>query len=727
MATIAEAMIVAVQYHQAGHLQQAEDIYKQILAVDPNHANALHLLGVLSHQRGQSDEGIRLIKQALTLCRTDPMFYSNLGTVLLESGQREEAIRYLEESLRLRPGYPEAHNNLGNAMREMGRMTEAVAHYREAVRLDPYLAEAHNNLGIVLDRQGQTVTGISHLREAIRLRPGYAEAHNNLGNALRSMNQTREAIACYREALRLRSDYAEAHNNLGNALRELGQFAEAVDHYREALRLRPEYAEAHNNLGSALKDLGRLEEAAAHYREAIRLNPDLPEVHNNLGIVLQEQGRVMEAKAAYRHALQLHPDSADIHSNLMFFLECDPELTAEELFAEYRRWESQQCKAVIPELSHGNDPSPERRLRIGYVSPDFRNHVAARNIGPVLAAHDHQQFEIFCYAQVLRPDSWTERFQKSADHWCSIVGWSHEQVAKRVREDKIDILVDLAGHIGSNRLLVFARKPAPVQVSYLFHNTTGLATMDYRITDAVIDPPDSPCPATEELVRLPCGWVCWAPAEHLPEITPVPARTLGRITFGSLNQLFKINPLVIELWSRVLHALPTARLLVARKALTGRTKNDLQAQFAKWGIHDDRLLLESEMPARGYAARYAQIDISLDTFPFGGGATTCECLWMGVPVITLYGNRPVSRMGASMLTQVGLPELIAKTPEEFVASAVQLAGDLDRLEKIRSQLRGWMRDTICHAESYTRSLEEAYRNMWRRWCDARSGKRRAES
>ena len=420
----------------------------------------------------------------------------------------------------------EAYNNLGNALREQGQLAEAVAQYQEALRLKPDYAEAHNNLGNALREQGQLAAAVAQYQEALRLKPDYAEAHNNLGNALKEQGQLAEAVAQYQEAIRLKPDYAEAHNNLGNALREQGQLAEAVAQYQEALRLKPDYAEAHNNLGIALKEQGQLAAAVAQYQEALRLKPDYAEAHSNLGVALKEQGQLAEALAQYQEALRLKPDYAEAHSNMLFCLTHDPHAAPSRIFAEHCRWAT--LHATVPVLTHDNDPSPHRRLRLGYVSPDFRQHAVARFIEPVLAAHDHEQFQVFCYANNVRRDAVTQRLQQHADTWCSIVGWSDQQVAERIRQDTIDILVDLAGHTANNRLLVFARKPAPVQVTYIgYPNTTGLTTMDYRLTDAVMDPPGEAVLNTEELVRLPRGVCCFAPPSDAPAGDCLASATVG--------------------------------------------------------------------------------------------------------------------------------------------------------------------------------------------------------
>lgn len=651
MLSLSQTLTLALKHHQSGELQQAERLYRQVLEAQPDHADALHLLGLLAHETGNAELALENIGRAIQLLPTGGLFHYSLGLVL----------------------------------GSLGRLAEAEAAYRQAILLSPEHAEACNNLAIVYQKQGNRSAAVPWFEEAIRLRP----------------------------------DYAVAHYNLANALREEGRLAEAVKHYQQALLLKPDLVEAHDALGIALQQQGRVAEAIVQHRQAIRLRPTFADPHNGLGLAFLTQGRVIEALVQFREAIRLNPASHVAQSNLLFCLSHDPATTPADLLAEHRRWASQL--GISPATSHDNGRSPDRRLRIGYVSPDFRHHAVALSIEPVLAEHNHQQFEIFCYSDVARPDRVTYRLQQYADKWHTIAGWSDEQATDRIRQDRIDILIDLAGHSGGNRLLVFARKPAPVQVTYLgYPQTTGLPAIDYRLTDAIMDPLGESSPGVEEPVRLPRGWYCFAPPADAPCVSPLPALRSGRITFGSLARLSKINAAVIELWSRVLLAIPGARFLLFPHMLPEKAQEDLERSFAGWGIGRERLCLRTEQAEGSHLKAYDEIDISLDTFPWASGTTSLECLWMGVPLITLRGNRAAGRLGASVLTHVGLPELIAETAEQFVALAVNLAGDLGRLESLRASLRDRMRQTICDGRAFTRDLEKAYRAMWHKWCGADS-------
>jgi protein O-GlcNAc transferase len=709
VATVAEVCTLAFQHHQAGNLQQAEQLYHQVLQADPSNADALHLLGVLAYQTGQFDKAVTFIQQALEVS----------------------------------PGAATCYSNLGLAQEALGQMAQAEASYHTALRLQPLFAEAHSNLGKALHAQGKVEEAIGHLREALRIKPDYADAHNNLGNALLSQEKLEEAMACFRAALHFNPRFAKAYNNLGNALELSDRPEEAIRCYQQALQLDPGFAEVYDNLGITLGQHDRADDAIAAFQHAIQLKPHFAQAHYNLGCALIDQGRPDLARTSFDTALRLQPDMAAAQSNALFCSNYDPSADPGSVFAEHRRW-GKLHESKWQE--HENDPDPERRLRVGYVSPDFRGHALARYLEPVLAHHDKRQVTVFCYAEVARPDAMTARLKSLADVWRWTCRQTDEAIAQRIREDRIDILVDLAGHTRRGRLLVFALKPAPVQATWLgYMNTTGLKAMDYRLTDDVLDPlSDVRCPKsevksassdigprtsdfghvydTEELVRLPGGMCCFAPPDDAPAVGLLPALGRGYITFGSVHSLFKVNDRVVDLWSQVLQRVPTARLLMFHHTITSAAAERLRRQFADRGIGSDRLEFLRGSGAPGYLKVYQDIDVSLDTFPCTGGVTTCESLWMGVPMLTLCGVRPAGRNSTSILNSVDLTEWIAQTPEEYLTMASRTASELHRLAELRLRLRDRMMATVCDGQKFTRRLEDAFRGMWRKWCDNRLAK-----
>ena len=476
---------------EQGKLDEAVACYRRALELRPDYAEAHNNLGVAFKDQGKLDEAVACWRRALELEPDYAEAHGNLGVAFKEQGKLDEAVACCRRAVELKPDDAEAHNNLGVAFKEQGKLDEAVACYRRALELEPGFAEAHNNLGVAFKEQGKLDEAVACYRRALELEPGFAKAHNNLGNALKDQGKLDEAVACYRRALELKPDCAEAHSNLGNALKDQGKLDEAVACHRRALELKPDCAEVHSNLGSALKKQGKLDEAVACFRRAVELKPDHAEAHLNLGAAFKDQAKLDEALACFRRALELKPDYAEAHSNLLYTLIFCPGYDARTLYEEHRRWDQRHAAPLARFIQpHRNDRSPDRRLKIGYVSPDFRSHSAGLLHRAAFLRARPRAFEIVCYADVVRPDGITARLRSYADAWRNITGLDHEQVAQRIRRDGIDILVDLTMHMARNRLLVFARKPAPVQVCWLaYPGTTGVSAIDYRITDPYLDPP----------------------------------------------------------------------------------------------------------------------------------------------------------------------------------------------------------------------------------------------
>jgi predicted O-linked N-acetylglucosamine transferase (SPINDLY family) len=571
-----------------------------------------------------------------------------------------------------------------------------------------------NELGILLMQQGDLAEAVAHLERALELRPDLVAVGNNLGLALLSLGRVEDARLRFEQALGVRPDLAELHNNLGLALQRLGQVEEARGRFEHAVGLLPEWADAHNNLGVALADLGMPDGALACFERAARCDPGHFGALTNLGNSCQDQGRPAEAVAFFRRALALRPEDAKVHSNLLLALQYRPGTEPQEILHEARAYARRHAEplagAIAPQRAR---PLAGRRPRIGYVSADFREHPVARFLEPILAAHDHQHIEIVCYSDVPRPDTVTGRLRGYADHWRSLVGLSDAEAAEKIRADEIDLLVDLAGHTAGNRLPTFARRPAPAQVSYLgYLGTTGLPAMDGYVTDADADPPGLADESyRERLIRLPGCALCYDPGPA-PEVGPAPSGRSGRVTFGSLNYLAKVSEEVLALWSRVLAAVPGAVLLL-RTGAGRQAEERLRDVLERHGIAPERLLLAGRTASRwDYLALYHDVDIGLDTFPYNGLTTTCDALWMGVPVVSLAGRSGASRQGVRVLRALGRDDLLAEAPEDYVRIATELAGDLPRLIALRSGLRQRMgRSPLMDARRLTRDLEAAYRGL----------------
>jgi len=530
-----------------------------------------------------------------------------------------------------------------------------------------------------------------------------------------------EAERRYRRAIALSATRPEAHFGLGLLLQELDRHEEALSRYAVAAASQPDLAEAHNNMGNSLQALGRHDEALAKYETAIAIRPAYAVAFCNLANALSALARHREAVARYREALALDPDDSSTHSNLLMALNYMAGLAPGAIFDEHKAWGQRHARP------RGNyfEPrtincAPDRRLRIGYISPDFRQHAVAWFIAPLLKAHDRNQVETVCFADVPKGDAITERLRSLAHHWHDIHALGDVQVAELVREQRIDILVDLAGHTGGNRLRIFADRLAPVQATWLgYLNTTGLATMDWRITDGTACPAEADGFHTEALARLAdCQW-CYQPPATSPEPGRLPATAAGHVTLGAFHNLAKVNDEVVTLWARVLKALPEARLVLAA-AGSPRVPDSLAIRFADRGIGRERLELHGQMSFDDYLRLHRRIDLGLDTFPYSGGTSTFHSLWMGVPVITLAGNTMTSRGGASILGGLGLGGLVATSVDGYVRTAARLAADLDALAKLRAELRPCLASSpLTDASRFAREIERSYRSMWRQWCAGR--------
>lgn len=533
--------------------------------------------------------------------------------------------------------------------------------------------------------------------------------------------QHAQAEQIYRQVLQLQPNHVGALAMLAMLVRPAHP-QQAIALLNKAIQANPQIPGLYLNLGLCLRDAGQVEQAIAAYRKAIALDPRFAPAYNNLAMILREQAAHHEAVALLRTAVDLAPSYSSIHSNLLWALHYHPDLGHEEILAEHRRWAQRHALPLMRHLRpHGNDPDPDRPLRLGYVSPDFREHVVGRHIELVLSHHDRAQFQLFCYSDSTLSDPLAVRCQAVAHQWRPIAGLPDDRVADRVRADQIDILVDLNQHIVEridNRMLLFARKPAPVQVAHMgYPATTGLPAMDYRVTDPHLDPPGlSESHSTEQLIRLPHSFWCFTPTPDQPPVNPLPALAAGHVTFGSLNHALKITAPTIQLWCRILKALPDARLLLLASAIPGSVEL-LCRHFIAAGIAADRLEVLPRLPRQQYLQHFHRIDITLDPFPYPGHFSSCDSLWMGVPVITLPGRTTVSRGGGSLLANLGLSDLVAHSPEHYVQIAQALAADWPRLQELRLGLRQRLRQSpLTDAPAYTRHLEQAYRAIWRAWC-----------
>jgi protein O-GlcNAc transferase len=647
------------------------------------------------------------------------------------AGNEEAAIPLLAEAISRGSNSPEVFNDLGTLMARRGQFPPAVVQFEIAVSLAPHSVEVRKNLSMALEamslasfqerRWEDAAAGYGRLT---LLDPTCAIFHTNAGLALRELKLLDRALPYFRRAAELDPGNPAVHVNLGSVLFDLNQReSEAV--LERAIALDPGNVLAHVNLSAVHNRLGLLARSVQTVRRALEVSPDQVEAHANLAAVYREQGEVESSLEHYRRALDLRPDSPVIFSAFLLARQADPTAAPADLLADHRAWASRFAAPLDPGPVGGFAPpdrDPDRRLRIGYVSADFRNHSVASFIEPILEAHDSDSVEVHCYSSTT-PDPVTVRIQSHVrpDSWHDVRTLTDEALARRIAEDRIDVLVDLSGHTDGNRLLCFARRPAPVQVTYCgYPGTTGLPAIGWRLSDAIADPESVTDQHTiEKLWRLPHGFLCFRPNSESPVPGPPPARARGFVTFGSFNNLSKIGGDVLDLWAEILRAAPDSRLLLKARALSDQEPRDrLALAFSRRGIPPGRVeFAEYTATSLGHIGVYGQVDIALDPFPYNGTTTTCEALWMGVPVVTLLGSSHAGRVGASLLTRIGRPDLVAATGAECIQTAKRLAGDLDALGALRSDLRVMMCSSpLMNAGLITRDIEAAYREMWRRFC-----------
>jgi predicted O-linked N-acetylglucosamine transferase (SPINDLY family) len=751
MATIPEALTIALQHHQAGRLSQAEAIYRQILQVQPRHPDALHLLGVVAHQMGKHDIGADFIRQAIDLRPGDAKFYNNLGEAYRAQGKLAEAVVHYEKALALRPGYVEAHNNLGNTLKAQGKLAEAAARYRIVLALKPDLAEANNNLGLALQEEGRLAEAIAHYRQALVLKPDLAEAHNNLGLAFQEEGRLAEAMVHYRQALALNPALAEVHNNLGSALAGLGQWTEALVHCRQAVGLRPALAQAHSNLGNILKEQGDFEAAVTCFRQALALNADFAEAHYNLGNTLKEQGRRTEAVLHYKRALAVKPDYAEAENQLMHQLQhlCDwtmltelfdrqrhivrtnpvAQLTpfsllsipssAKEQLACARNWVANRLTPIArlrEQFGFAFVRTAKPRLRIGYLSADFRRHPVATLSAELFELHDRSRVEIYAYS--FGPDDGSavrQRIVRACDRFVDIRGESFVPSVRRIHADGIDILIDLTGHTMSARTQILALRPAPIQVIYLgYPGTMGADFIDYVITDKFITPPEHEAFFAEKLVYLPDCYQANDRQRSIAEQTPTRQECglpEAGFVFCCFNSNYKLTPTIFDIWMRLLLAIPGSVLwlLEANPTVAANLCKEATAR----GVAPERLVFASRLPVEQHLALHRLADLFLDTLPYNGHATCSDALWAGLPVLTCAGETFTSRVAGSLLTAIGLPELITYSLPEYEARALHLARHPSELAEFRDRLaQKRLTAPLFDTPRFTRHLETAYKLMW---------------
>ena len=619
-----------------------------------------------------------------SLCATHPYHapaVSLMGAILCQTNRAKIGVKFLEKAIELAPNEAAYFNNLGVAYTNLKRLNEALCALQRAIALAPHNPNTHNNIGAVLRPLGRLTEAEKHYAIAADAAPGSAQIWANYANILMELDQVSKAEIAAQKAITNDPEYPIAHNNFGTVLQRQGKYSAAEAHYCSALALRPNYADAHANMGELLKETGRVAESLFHYERACKLEPEISAMGSNKLLAICTSDCV----------------------------------TPPEISAAHFKWGDQVASGV--DISRESFQHNHQKLRIGYVSPDFRRHSVAYFLEPILKNHNHIDFEVFCYANMSTDgDDITRKLRAYVDRWLNVFGIDDQALAARVRQDEIDILVDVAGHTRGNRLPAFALRPAPIQMSYLgYPATTGLSVMDYRLTDTLADPPGlTEILHRETLLNIEGGFLSYNPQENSPDVGYLPAHTSGFITFGSFNNLAKVTPTVISIWSKILTSVPRSKLVIKSKALGDeKIATRIKRAFAHHGINSDRIQCLGWITQGSPLIAYNQIDIGLDTFPYNGTTTTCEALWMGIPVITLAGKWHAARVGVSVMTRLNLADWIASDENSYVTLAVKKTQNLLLLEELRFGMRQRMKDRgLLNGQKFTRSLEAVYRQAW---------------
>ncbi len=715
---------LAGAYHADQQHEEAILLLERITSLRPDWHQPHRKLGLIHADLKQIDRAETHLKKAVALHGEDIDALAALGLLYRERRALEKARGIFRRLVELRPENVGILNMAAVVLREMGHHQEGLALIGKALQIDPNATESCNNLGLAHMELKHTEQAIHWFRRLLQLDPNSVAGLSNLGLTLQERGQLEEALALHMKAATLEKHNHKIFYNIASVRSDLGQVDEAIEALEQAVKIDPSYEPAWTNMGNQLKIRGNMEAAKRAYLKALELENEPFKVLNNLGNLYMQMGQFKASIPYFRRALALDPTHNAIHSNLIFALDHNPDAPLEELISERRNWQKQHAAPLnpTPAQAFANDPDQDRILRIGYVSADFRGHSAASTFGANILHYDRQQFEVFCYSNNAIVDPMTLRLKEAATDWRQIHKLDDEKLHKLILRDRIDILVDLSGHSKGNRLPLFARRAAPIQVTGWGYNTgTGLKSIDYGFNDPVTLPASQRHGFSEEIIDLPYQ-LHFQPIITFPEIHPLPAYQNGYITFGSFNRSEKYNPEILSLWAEVLKAVPKSRLLLK---LHKKNLDDLalwlRQQIENSGIDPARLQILGWTPQPEHLRAFNLLDIALDPFPHGGGITSMEAMRMGIPVITRLSDYIASRGTAACWKVLGDPSWIAESKEKYIEIACQKSADLEGLAELRSTLRErFDASPLGNHQLYVSEVERAYRWMWKRWLSKRS-------
>jgi len=737
--------ILAAGQKALGHLAEAEGGFRKAAELNPGYAEAYNNIGVAQKEQGKLDEAIASYQKALKIRPDFAEAYNNTGVVLKDQGKLDEAIASYLRALKIKPDYAEAYNNMGNALKDQGKLDEAIVSYQRALKIKPDYAEPSYNIGNALQGQGKLDEAIASYQRALKIKPDYAEAYNNMGNALSDQGKLDEAIISYQRALKIKPDFAEAYNNIGNALKDQGKLDEAIASCHKALKIKPDFAEAYNNISNALKDQGKLDEAIASYQKALKIKPDFAEAYSNMGLVLKDQGKLDEAIASFQKALDIKPDYAETQTHMLHQLQhiCDFERTMEfsdlsvhlgidhgaippfaaltwtdnpeQQLARSRTWATEKYKQSPLQLPARPQSRPAR-LKIGYFSADFHNHATLYLMAGLLRDHDRTKFELSAYSYGRSNyGELRKRAEGDLDHFFDVTDLSDRAVFDLARTHCLDVAVDLKGYTANTRSGIFQFGLAPIQINYLgYPGSLGAEFIDYIIADPVVIPNDQRQFYSEKAIYLPHSY---QPNDNAREIAKT---TTTRADFGlpedafvfcCFNNSYKISPREFDIWMRVLGEVEGSVLWLFKA--NNWAERNLRKEAEKRGIDPLRLIFADRVSQSEHLARHKHADLFVDTFNYNAHTTASDALWAGLPVVTKQGNQFAARVAASLLTAVGLPELITTTEEAYKRLILELATNREKLATVKetldaNRLKQPLFDTRRYARDFEAGLTAAY-------------------
>jgi|ETNmetMinimDraft_16_1059900.scaffolds.fasta_scaffold00055_35 predicted O-linked N-acetylglucosamine transferase (SPINDLY family) len=680
--TIEKLSTSAFQNHQKRDLKVAEKLYKKILKLNPNHFESNFYLGIISAQTNNFNKAKQLLNKAI----------------------------------QIQPNFIDAHYNLGNVQNELGEFEQAASSYQKAIEIQPNYANAHYNLGLILKKLGKFEKAISSYKKAIEINPNFIAAYNNLGIVFKELKEFERARNSYQKAIEIQPNYASAHYNLGNVQNELGEFEQAASSYQKAIEIQPNYASAYNNLGNVQNELGVFEQAASSYQKAIEIQPNYASAYHNLGFLLSNLGKYDEATQSCRQAIKIKTDYAKAYSMLLFNLNYKTDFNPNLYLTEARKFRINCKPKKSLSFKHQYEKKPTK-LRLGLISADFGNHPGGFHTLSTLRELRKKNFELIAYTTTERRDEFSYHFRPLFSKSHSIEKKKDEEVVEQIVKDGIHILMDLQGHSAKNRLPIFMYKSAPIQVSWLGQGSTGILEIDYFIGSPLTIPKNEENHYVEKILRLPEIEHCFTPPDFNVAINNLPALKNNFVTFGCINKLTKVNDDVIALWSKVLSSVPNSKLFLKSTELDDqKIVENTHKRFKKNKIDKNRLILHGKSPTRKEVLEtYNEIDIALDPFPFQGNTSTEEAVWMGVPVLTLKGNRFLFHFGESINSNLNMHDWIAKNYDEYVSKAIKFSSNLDELSKIRMNLRQIaLQSPVFDAPRFAEHFSKMLWDMWKK-------------